>query len=318
MKAIAAWVSVLLLACGTGEPGERVPEAPPALRAATVIEPPQLRVGDVARIEVAVVTPPDHSVVPLRPPEAGALGPLWLLDAEALPVEKQGARWTHRSRLRVRAREVGVGEFPALRIEVVGPEGDRREVDTEPRRFEVVSVLPTVPDRVSPFPYRLPEVEAPGISRLAAAAGGAASALALVAAVALVRRGRRRAAARALAGEPLMGAPWRAALARIGDAARGADADWRGAADHTAQALRAYVAQRWFWPIDRCTTEEIAGLAPPFVLGTRWPPVPGWLRSLDDLRFRPDAPADAAASVQRIAEQTRRWIEASIPPEAAR
>jgi hypothetical protein len=316
-RALLALIA-LALACGerAGEPG--APEAAPAPRAAVVIEPPRLRVGDVAHVEVAVVTPPDHAVAPLHPPDPAALGPLWLLDAEALEVERQGARWTHRTRLRVRAREVGAGEFPALRVEVVGPEGARSELVTEPRRFEVVSVLPSYPERVAPFSYRLPEPPAGGLSALGAAAAGAAGALGALAVVAAVRRGRRGAALRRAAALPAAEPPWRAALAELELAAAAIDTDWRRSADRAGQALRGYVARRFGWPVDRCTTEELTALAPPFALALRWLPVVPWLRALDELRFRPGSEPDAPAQVARLTAEIARWVRDTVPPEAAR
>jgi hypothetical protein len=319
---LVALAAALALACSRGAPPAPGPAAPPAPQAAVVIEPPALRVGDVATVEVAVVTPPGHALRPLAPPDAAALGPLWLLDAEALPVEKQGQRWTHRTRLRVRAREVGTGTWPALALELVGPEGARTRLETEPRPFEVVSVLPSFPDRVAPFPLRRPERGAPGLSPLAAAAGGAGAALAAVAAVALARRTRRRAAARAaLAADAVAraaAAPWQEALAELAGAADAADTDWRGAADRCSGTLRRYAARRWGFAIECLTTEELATLTPPFALALRWPAALAWLRELDALRFRPLAADGAALRVRRLAEDARRWVGDTIPPEAAR
>jgi len=322
MTRAAAALLALALACSGDEPAGEGAAAPPAPKAAVVIEPPQLRVGDVAIVEVAVATPPGYAVRPLVPPDSASLGPLWLLDAEALPVEKQGQRWTHRTRLRVRAREVGAGTWPALALELVGPEGLRTRLETAPRPFEVVSILPSFPDRLAPFPLRRPERGAPGPSPLVAAAGGAVAALAAVAAVALVRRSRRRsakgAALAADAAARASSAPWQEALAELAAAAAEADTDWRGSADRCAGALRRYAARRWSFAIECRTSEELAALAPPFALALRWPAALAWLRELDALRFRPLPAPDAAARVRRIAEDARRWVADTIPPEVAR
>jgi len=318
-RAAAVLAAALALACSPGAEDERGAVAPPTPQAVVVIEPPQLRVGDVATVEVAVATPPDHAVRPLTPPDAAAIGLLWLLDAEALPVEKRGERWTHRTRLRVRAREIGHGTWPPLAIELIGPEGERTRLETPPRPFEVVSVLPVFPDRTGPFPLRGPARDAPGIHAGWAAAAGAAVALAAVGALALARRVRRRGGARAaLAGADaatLAGAPWRAALAELDAAAAAADVDWRHAADRCAVALRRYAAARWSFAIEARTTEELAALTPPFALALRWPAALAWLRELDALRFRPRAAPDAAARVRHIAAEARRWVAASIPLE---
>jgi hypothetical protein len=307
-------------ACGGDDAGPGA-VAPPTPQATVVIEPPRLRVGDVAVVEVAVATPPGFAMRPLAPPDAAALEPLWLLDAEALPVDKQGQRWTHRTRLRVRAREVGPGVWPALAIELTGPEGERTRLDTAARPFEVVSVLAEFPDRVAPFPLRRPGGDASGVSPLAAAAGGAAAALAAVAAVALARRARRRrSAARAgAAGDPgAAGAPWQDALAALGAAATLDDTDWRQSADRCAVALRRYATRRWGFPVECRTTEELADLAPPFALALRWPAALDLLRELDALRFRPVVTPGAGARVQRLVEDARRWVTDTIPPEAPR
>jgi hypothetical protein len=319
--AFALALAALALACADAEPPGGGAVAPPTPQATVVIEPPQLRVGDVAVVEVAVATPPGYAVRPLAPPDAAALGPLWLLDAEALPVEKQGQRWTHRTRLRVRARELGAGTWPALALELIGPEGSHTRLETAPRPFEVVSILPRFPDRLTPFPVRRPERDAPGPSPLAAAAGGAVAALAAVGALALVRRSRRRSAARvalaAAAAARAAAAPWQEALAELAAAAAGADTDWRRSADRCAAALRRYAARRWGFPIEARTTEELAALAPPFALALRWPAALAWLQDLDALRFRPTSAPDAAARVRRLAEDARRWVAETIPREAA-
>jgi hypothetical protein len=306
------------LACGRGDPGPGA-VAPPTPQAAVSIEPPRLRVGEVAVVEVAVATPPGYAVRPLAPPEAAALGPLWLLDAEALPVDRQGQRWTHRTRLRVRAREVGRGTWPALAIELSGPEGEHSRIETAPRPFEVVSVLPEFADRTGPFPLRAPADRASDASPLAAAAAGAAAALATVAAVALARRARGRRRARAARAEARARgeAPWRAALAELAAAGAGSDAEWRRSADRCAVALRRYAAQRFGFAIESRTTEELERAAPPFALALRWPAALAGLRELDALRFRPAAAADAPERVRRVAEALQRWVAETIPPEDA-
>ncbi len=311
---------VVALACpATRDAGEPLAgAAPPSPQATVVFEPPQLRVGDVAEIEVAVVTPPQHAVRPLALPDASALGPLWLLDTEALPIDKRGARWTHRTRLRVRTRDVGTGTWPALTLELIGPENETSTLTTEPRDFEVVSVLPEVPDRLTPFPLRLPATRS-GPSPWLAAAGGAAAALAAVGALALVQRRRRRAEERVRSSgdgtAPDASAAWTAAVRDLSAAAAGSDTDWRGSADAIAVTLRRYAAQRWGFAIECRTTEELAALPPPFALSWRWPTALAWLRELDALRFRADAADDAPARVRRIAEAARSWIEAKTPEQ---
>jgi MYXO-CTERM domain-containing protein len=293
--------------------------APPRSQATVVIEPPQLRVGDVAEIEVAVVTPPEHAVRPLALPDDAALGPIRVLAVEALPIDKQGRRWTHRTRLRVRARDVGSGTWPALTLELVGPEGERSTLATRPRPFEVVSLLPAFPDRLEPFPLRGPEPRtAP--SPWLAAAGGALATLAALGALALVRRrrrGRRGRGGGEEATEPDPGPGLRAREELVAAAARSAT-DWRWSADAISGALRRYTAQRWGFAIECRTTEELAGSAPPFGMARHWPAALAWLRELDALRFRPDAASEDAIRVRQIAEAAVGWIEETTPRENPR
>jgi hypothetical protein len=309
-----------LAACGreppAATPGAR--GAPPAPAATVVLEPPRLRVGDVAQVEIDVVTPPDHAVPPIRPPEPAALGPLWLLEARTLPVEKHGARWIHRTRLRVRARETGSGTWPVMHIEVVGPEGERSTVDTDARPFEVVSILPTVPDRVEPYSYRVPALRGGRGAALAAAAGGAAAALLFVAGVAALRRARRRAGARRIAAERATAggaAPWSETLLALEAARAASDTDWRRSADGVSRALRRYVERRFGLPVRTRSTEEAAALVPPLSLARRWPAALAWLTELDALRFRPVPPPDSADRVRAIAAASKRWVVETIPPD---
>ena len=81
-RLVAGATLFLLLTPGCAEAPPR--RAPPAAPLATlVLEPPRIRLGDVAVLELAVITPPGHAPRPLRPPQE--LPGLWLLDAEALP-----------------------------------------------------------------------------------------------------------------------------------------------------------------------------------------------------------------------------------------
>ena len=313
-----ALVAGLLAACHqpaspAGSPGAA---APPTPRAAVSIEPPRLRLGAVAVVEVSVVTPPEHHVHPFAPPP-GIPG-LWLLDAETLPVERSGERWTQRTRIRVRAREIGATEWPRMRIDVDGPEGERSVLETEPRPLEVVSVLPDFPDQVATFRYRLPEPPAAQAPTALAAAAGAIGALAGVAAVAMVRRVRRRRAPAAAAALPVPAAPWVEALAALDEAGAVLDRDWRQAADSAGRALRRYVTRRFGLPLAFSTTEEAALLAPPFGLASRWAGVLDVLRAIDAVRFQRGEAPEAGERVRDAIERARRWVAGSIPPEPAR
>ncbi|MDJ0867542.1 MAG: hypothetical protein QNK03_15645 [Myxococcota bacterium] len=285
-------------------------------RAVVVVEPPRILVGDVAQVEVVVVTPPGHSVPPLQPPDE--LPGLWLLDAVAAPVERSASSWTHRTRIRVRGREAGALDWPALQLEVVDPEGERWSLQTEARPLEVVSILPAHPDRVSPFPYLLPERAARGPGPWAAAAGGAAAALALVGAVALVRRRRARGVAALPAAEAEREAPWHEALEALERATAALPGDWRQASHVGARALRRYLSRRFGLDLECCTTEEAETRSPPFALAGRWGAALDVLRQLDAVRFRREDPSAAARRVATALDAACELVRETVPPEAER
>jgi hypothetical protein len=305
---------VVALACAEDarEPGAS-DAAPVAIAAAVAIEPPRLRLGDVATVEVSVVTPPAHEVGAIRPP--AAVEKLWLLDAEALPVETSGAREIRRTRIRVRAREVGATEWPALTVEVEAPDGAKTQVATEPRPLEVVSVLPLDPERTEPFSYRLPTAAASSTPPGVAAALGAAGMLALLGIVALARRGVRRARARREA-ERIVAAtqPWVAARAALAEARAMDPAQWREAAAAGARALRHYVAARWgVGAIESAAREELGSLPKPYLRAQRWDEAIACLRDLDGERFRARPAAEAAAQIAAALAAADRFVVATSP-----
>jgi hypothetical protein len=303
----------LLFAC-SGEPAPpAAPATPVAKQAVVVIEPPKLRVGDVAVIEVAVVTPPGHRVHPVKPPPS--VSGLWLLDAEALPPYVDGARQVQRTRIRVRAREAGSHEWPAQRVEIEDANGAREELVAEARPFEVVSVLPNFSERVEPFSYRMPSAQRDAVAPLWAAAAGSLATFALLGAFALVRRTRRRTRERnAAAARIAASRPWIEALAAL-DAAR-ATRDWRDAGGIGARALRRYVARRFDVAVESLTIEEFAAIAQPFGVGSRWPAALECLRDFDSERFRAQTDANAEAQVRAALDAAQRFVEASIPADA--
>jgi hypothetical protein len=286
-----------------------------ALQAAVAIEPPRLRLGDVAQVEVSVVTPPGHRVRPIAPP--AAVEGLWLLDAESLPVEADGARLVHRTRIRVRARALGAAAWPALAVEVEGADGAIAKLATEERPIEVVSVLPGTPERGEPFPFRLPETRARGPGPLAAAAAGAASTLLGVALVALARRSRRRSLARrAQAAAVAASQPWIEALDALARAH--ACADWREAASTGARALRRYVARRFgVAAAEASPVEELAAQRGPALLPGRWREAVACLDALDGDRFRALPPDEAPARVREALDAAARLVRDTSPADEA-
>ena len=299
-----------LLAC-SAEPGAPGPP-PPTPRAAVVLEPPSVEVGRVAQLEIAVVTPPGQRVKP--PPTPAEVPGFWVLDQEVLPVEQLPGRWIHRSRVRLRAREVGRFAWPALEVELEDAAGALSTLALEERPLEVVSVLPELPERLTPFGLAAPRPRSGGGS-LAPAAAGALLALAGVGAAGLLRRrAAARRAARARAAPPPAPA-WDEARLGLDAALEALAADPAGAADRAARALRRYMARRFGADAVARTTEELAALRPPYGARSWWPPFLEILRTLDAARF-PPAPAR-----ERLGDALRRagrFVEDSTPPEGLR
>lgn len=312
--ATALGVGLLASACREAPPAER-PTAPLEPRATLMLEPPQLGVGQVATLELAVVTPPGHAPRPFTPPPEVA--GLWILDVETLPPERQPARWLHRTRIRVRAREAGSFRWPGPSLEVEAPDGSLRELRSDALPIEVHSILPEYPDRLVPFGVRAPPALAP--APWAPAAAGALAALALVGLGALARR-RLRATPQESASAPPPGAPpWQRARDDLADVRRLATNAPFPAAHALSLALRRYAARR-FGAVTRSRTgPELARATPPFALTSRWPSLVGMLAALDELRFRPeqDAPTrDALATrLHALIDAAEAWIEDTLPPE---
>jgi len=310
-RRFAALAAALLAAACSEAPAP----APVEPRAAWLLDPPQVRVGEVAMLERLVVTPPGWTVAPFQAAEAPA--GFWLLDATALPPERLASRWLHRTRLRIRARELGRFEWPAGTAEVETPGGVKRQLALDAHPLEVVSVLSDAPDHLTPFGVRpLPGTGARSL--LAAAAAGAFGSLAALSIVLLVARRRR-----ARAGQPREQAPGEPpetrALAALGRAREALVADPRAAADAASTALRHFLIERFGVPAPARTSEELAALTPPFALSTRWLGLVALLRSLDQERFAP--PAESADGMDRLTpllEAAEAFVGHSLPPAAAR
>jgi hypothetical protein len=278
-----------------------------------LLEPPSLGVGEVGVVELAVVTPPGHRVRPFKPPNS--IPGLWLLAAEPSSIERHSARWIQRTRVRVRAREVGHFTWPEGQIEVEDPEGAVAILALEPLDFEVVSVLPEYPDRLAPFGVRaLPEPDP--IPGWLAGGAGAGLALALVASVALVRRRRQRVPE---PGEPPGEPPWVLAQRALGSARLLLARDPLEAADRGAVTLRRYMAGRFGADAIARTTEELAAAPPPFGARSRWPRFVSLLEELDGIRFVPCEPSDRSRErcetlldgIESFIEDTRDGIRTS-------
>jgi hypothetical protein len=300
------------------------PAAPVSLRGAVVIEPPRLVIGEVAVVEVAVVTPPEHHVRPLAPPEA--LPGLWLLDVETPPTQQEAGRWIHRTRFRVRARAVGSFAWPAQEAQVERPGGDPLALALEARPFEVESVSRELPGRVEPFGLRgPPEPERRPGGFWGPALLGAFTTLAALGLVSLARRLRRAEAAEKAAVLPSLpggadesGAEWRAAEADLDTAERRMAADPRAAADQISMALRRFVTRRFGLRADALTTEELVASAPPFAMTTRWPPLLELLARLDAARFCAPRGGPEAAELRVALGEARSLLSGYAPREEVR
>jgi len=295
---------------GTEPAGDSVP-VPTSLRGAVIIEPPHLTVGDVATVEITLVTPPHHSVRPVRPPRE--VDGFWLLDSETLPVTRNPSRWVHRTQMRARAREPGEFTWPALRVEVETPEQEVVEILLDARPLEVTSVGDRFPRRAEPFPLRRARASQGG-EFLMPLAGGVALTLGAFALLALTRRLRRpRGRVPERTARDAHASPgWRAAQATIETALETSSESPRRAADAASAALRHFFSQRFAISARTLTTEELAASKPPLGAEKHWPILLEILETLDAIRFRSDVQgADLRDTLERASQ-----LVATAAPEA--
>jgi len=306
-----AWI----VACepeGAGVEGIPVPENLSASRGVLILEPPRLEIGDVASLELVVVTPPHCRVLPAElPPTPG----LWVLERREDPVERAGGRWIHRTRLRVRPRELGRHEWPALVVLVEDDGGRRSPVAIEGRSFEVVSILPQLPARAGPFGPQSPEPPETRTwsSLLAAALGAGALALGFGIRRALRWRGARKDKSVPASLDTGTSTPWEWARDGLEAAQALARQDPRSAATAGARLMRGYVDRRYGTDIRGATTDELATGTPRWFLRSRWPQLLEIFRALDHERFRPDAasPQERSRRVCAVLESAQRFVAES-------
>jgi hypothetical protein len=308
-----------VLALGASAGCERPPDAPtPAApvspRAGAVVEPPDLHIGDVARVVVAVVVPPGHRVRPIPAPDR--VPGLWILEAEELPVERSESHEVHRTRFKVRARETGEFRWPAQTAFVETPTGERLELESAERPLRIHEVTDEFADRREPFSFRAPPAKTREHGLALPALLGAGGTLLAVALVAWVRRVRSRPppVAHVAAGSV---PSWRASQAALEAAAERLADDPVAAANAASAALRVYVARRYATSAETATTEELAAGGAPLGASKRWPEFVRLLRALDDFRFRKqgdDVPErDELSATLRAAQ---RFVGESAPAEA--
>ena len=317
--ALFLWTALSLGSAACNESAPTVQYVAPAHpRATLVMEPPQLRIGQVATLELVVVTPPEHSVRPVAAPTD--VPGLWILAAEAQPVSKESTRWIHRTALRVRARSLGAFTFPAMSVEVEAPDGGVAALAVDALPIEVVSILPEIPDRITPYgPRRFPPTQM-RTPIWGSAAAGAIGALAIVGLVALARRQRRLGSETvgAAPGPPVT-ASWVLGKQDIQSARDRSTSHPFEAAAAASLAMRRYMTRRYPCSVTGLTTQELVETTPPFAATSRWPVFVNLLERLDRFRFLPpDDPGvreRLTESMCALLDACDAFIENSTPPE---
>ena len=227
-SALALVAGCLLAGLGCGAPpAADEPAHDTAVHARASIEPPEIRIGERAVLEIVVASPPDRRLLPFATPES--LTGFEVLAVEVLPVEERSDGWLHRTRVQLRARDVGRFAWPRTNLDLVGADGVTTTVSLPRLPMRVHSILPAYPGRSEPFgargaPKRADAAPAPvGI----AISGGFG--LVLLGLAAFVLRHRRRLALPKATpvGEPA----WSEALRTLGLA--GPDAEPKSAAPGT-------------------------------------------------------------------------------------
>jgi len=316
-RRVAAALGAVGLAVACEGPSEPARYATPvAIRASVVLEPPILQVGDVASLDVTVVTPPEHTLRPFAAPDE--IEGFWLLETEPTTVTREPQRWIHRTRVRVRARSVGTFEWPASEVQVDVPDGELHVQRLEPLPLEVVSVFPDYPGKLAPFgvePLRRARSATP--QRLGWAAAGALGTLATLGLVWLARR--RSADARTPRPEgPAPPAPWQTVEARLLGAGAALADDPEHGCGMLATALRHYMIERYGVDALARTTEELAPMSPPLAATSKWPEFVAILVEIDALRLAP--PGDAGDMRRRadgLFARARRFVATTVPREPA-
>jgi len=308
-RGVAALAVVLLaLACAAEPPAGPTPATP---RGSLVFEPPRAYVGELVEVEVAVAAPAEHVVLPLALPEQ--VPGFWLLDARQLPPEGDGGRRVHRTRIRVRAREVGEHRWPDLMATVVSPDGERTPVPIPGHTVEVVSNREAIADRSDPFGLRAPP-GAPAAPLRAALLGAAVGAGGVLAALAIARLHRRRRETEPPVPPGEDAAPSFARVREALDAAASrAATEPREAAGAAAAALRAYFGERYRLDLSASTVEELEAREPPLPWQSTWPAFVEILRSLDALRFPAHPGADATERLRSVLARARKLVERTAP-----
>lgn len=315
-RLVAALLALAAAACAQREAPRHA--APAQERASWLLEPAQLALGDVADLVLAVVTHPGARVAPGEP--SASLPGLAVLEREVEPVQQEPARWVHRTRLRIRALEVGRFELPGGVVHAESADGAALEIPYEPLAVEVLSSIGPHPQRRVPYGVRR-LTQAPVGAAGAALAFGAGAALALgsVGVALLARRRRDERARRPPEAPPHTPPPWETARLALAAADARLASDPRAALDAASQALRRYAAARYGADVLARTSEELAATTPPFLMTTRWRAFVALLSALDAARFPPSSPDPAGAPrAASLLSEARAFVEMGVPQEARR
>ncbi len=304
------------------------------LRAALVLEPLQLMIGEVITAQITVVTPPDHRLLPVKPPEVAGV---WLLDATMLEVDKSEMRWVHQSQLRLRTRAVGPLVWPAFQVVVEDARGAQHSIDVSGREFEVVSMLKDFPDQLTPFGLRTWQPPRGNGGFWLGAGIGAAATLALAAAALAFYRVRDRvpeeneATRRNARAREATLWEWAEGELTAAEAALDSPEGPRHAANRGARLLRQYVERRFSIQTEALTTEELGATKPPLAIDSRWPELVRILTRFDAERFRAselegstlagvhsDPGSASHRSIRKEIEAVKRFVADSTPHELRR
>jgi MYXO-CTERM domain-containing protein len=313
-RALALGIGLLAsLGCDAG-PVTDEPAQDTALRARASVEPPEIRIGERAVLEIVVASPPDRRLLPFATPESPT--GFEVLAVEVLPVEERSVGWLHRTRVQLRARDVGSFAWPQMNLELVDANGATTTVSLPHLPLRVRSILPAYPGRSEPFGARGAPKRTDAEPWPVGIAIGAAFSLILLGLAALTLRRRRR---RALPEHTPLGEPaWTEALRTLGLAGPGAEpAD---AANAMVATLHRYMLRRFGAAQKALTSEELADVTPPFAATSRWPTFVSLLRDLDALRFGPRGHAESrttdSARIEALRDRARAFVADSTPPEA--
>jgi len=281
------------------------------------VSPQTIRVGTRATIEIAVVTPPRHRLLPFTPPPE--LRDLEIENSEILPDREIGDRFLHTLRIRFRPRDTGDLVWPETELAIEDPDGAILRRAVEPIPFAVKSVLSLYPGRTDPFGVR-PAPPPPGAEEFSLAPVAIGLFVCAAAALALVLLKRSVAARRRRTPAPADATPWALALTDLRGVSESEDP--AAAATTTAAALRRYMELRFGASTRAKTAEELVASQPPFGATSRWSTFTALLLELDSIRFAPrtalGSPSRTMSRVSELLDRSRRFVETSMPPEALR